>query len=299
MSPRKSLLFLIVLSMLLIPNVSAKVPEIITEDFESTIVGVVESFGVNYSEVQSSINGTSMWDQDNASIVSFGQAWLGSPFNKYYVWRCFFRIDTRTLPSNIEIQNAILHVEGAGKTWEIDEQANIQKWTDGDDGLGLDDYSSFDSINYDDGSVTWDTWIIGWNNFTISNFSLIQTRDYTDMCIRTSRDVDMNQPSVSESLRLNSRLDAVTLTVTYRLVPKGGGSPSPRPPWERVPSWLGQFLRDTITTPFWNMWIETNITFAGILASIIVGISAYLGLECYRWIRKPKKKLKITNIRFS
>jgi len=295
MESRKLLLTVLILSLGItsIPQVSAKPKDLFTEQFRAPLMGIVSNWGTNYTTTQSaSIGKTS----GNGTAFVCGQDY---DYIYYFVRRNYYRIDTRSLDANAIIESVELQVSSLGKAFEplVESAWRIQKWTDTDDVLNVSDYSAFDGINYDDGSLSWDDWIIGWNNFTISNTSLVVPRGYTDVCMRLSTDIDQTPPVADNTVTVDADPSA-KLIVTYRVDTEGEGHTPPSPPWERVPAQISQFLRDRILTPFWNMWIDMNVTFEGILATIFVVGVTFLVFEFYHLIRKTTRNLKISKITF-
>jgi len=135
----------------------------------------------------------------------------------YIIYRIVMRFDT-SLIGDATINSAKLCL-GGFTDWSItDFYVRLQNWTDGADGLDTDDYSKFDGINYDDGLFSTSSWDLAvYNNITITNFDLISKGGYTDIFIRSSRDISSTAPSGQEYVLADDTGDPQPskLEVTY------------------------------------------------------------------------------------
>lgn len=178
-------------SMLILPSKSAVTK---TQTFPALngISGFVASRRSSYAEAHDTLVGDEGFSMGSGGIPILGQnTWMG----KWIVSRHFLRFDTRAFSGSI--LSAFLSFPDVSGF--MNESGNFyvrtQKWTDGNDGYGLDDFSKFDGVNYDDGLCKSDKW--RWNldpvNITLVNFNIIQKGGYTDVFLRVSFDIDNHQ----------------------------------------------------------------------------------------------------------
>jgi hypothetical protein len=143
--------------------------------------------------------------------------------NRYYVWRSMARWDLSSFNKNrIASARLLLNVSG-NQIWSGSFIVKIQRWTDAADGVPEppfedDDYSSFDGINYDDGSFN-TTVIPNPANFYIASvplqdLSVINQTGFTDLFLRSSMDVFDIAPTTPCFFDM-SYPTAMTLEITY------------------------------------------------------------------------------------
>jgi hypothetical protein len=159
--------------------------------------GKVHGTGATYAACHDAVSGLS-----NLSLFEIEQLRYGSD-GSYLISRFFVRFDTSCLPKNCVINAAKLKIWGMFNNTTIDFYVRIQKWLTANGivatGTGVETaaYSEFDGVNYDDGLFNTSNWIVGaWNTINITNFDCITKRGHTDLCVRSSRDIDNIPPTI-------------------------------------------------------------------------------------------------------
>ena len=168
-----------------------------------------QNFGDVYSTVQSATDGLTV-----SNVLNCGQGLLSTT---YTVYRTFCRFDTSTL-SGSTLVSARLLLGGNTDLSGTDFIIKIQGWTDAADGIGVDDYSAFDGVSYDDNLFSTSSFsLTEYNNITISNMDLINISSYTDICVRSSLDISATPPTATERVVFDDTGDSQPskLEVTY------------------------------------------------------------------------------------
>lgn len=157
---------------------------------------MIENTTTNYAASQSASTGTPVIDN-----LEVGQSNIT---NIYFVDRSFLRFDTSTLPSYYTITAARLALGGYSDTSTVNFNFRLQKWTGATNGVSGNDFDDFDGINYDDGLFSTASFSLTlYNNITITNFALIQLGGYTDICIRSDREIAATPPPNNEYVMLD------------------------------------------------------------------------------------------------
>lgn len=193
--------------------------------FVPTVKADSGTFQISISSNDGEINGVSTSYATAHDVASafdpdamfFGQ-YYAAP--NYAVFRNDLKFDTSSIPAGSTISAADLDLYGITiDDSDTDFTINIQKWT-GDTPINTADYNQFDGINYDNGLFSTSSWVVdGWNNITLSTFSVITTGGNTLICLRSSRDISSTVPTGYEIVYINDYgqdpSKAAVLRVTY------------------------------------------------------------------------------------
>jgi len=161
-----------------------------SDSYDGEILGVATGLAESYYyALRDSASGTTTL----TSQIYWGQS-IGEPY--WEIYRGFIRFDTTALDADVTITAAKVCLYGYVEGSDTDFYTRIQKWTDGNDGLGLDDFSAWDNVSYDDGNFYSTAFTVNeYNNITLANFDVIVAGGYTDICIRSSMDIKGQIPA--------------------------------------------------------------------------------------------------------
>ena len=184
--------------------------------------GQISKSSADYATAHDATNGDACEWTDNG-VRQFGQRYTGT---EYIIWRSPTRWNTASLPDSCTITSAKirLYLVEYGDMSDTDFIVRIQNWTEGN-GAWADttDYDGFDGINYDDGTSNTASWVEQtYNNITLSNFDVISKTGYTEVMVRSSRDVNSNTPTGYELLACGDYHNTAQdpqLVVTYSIPP--------------------------------------------------------------------------------
>lgn len=140
----------------------------------------------------------------------------------YSIYRSFLRFDTSSVPDRAIIQSAILSLYGQSDSSATDFLIQIQEWTGASDGLSIADFDDNLTITYDDGTYNTTSWNVNsYNNITFGNITIINAVGYTDLVIRSSRDITKVTPTGAEYVAaiVHEGSHEPILYVTYILAP--------------------------------------------------------------------------------
>lgn len=301
MNRRFLLIIGLLLCLCLIPHVDASQPKTI-EIESSTSDGTMYLYDdIGYITVWNWTEG-SLSVSLNTTYIGQKNDYVGGVFDYDYIWRSVLLFDTQDLTEDMTIKSATLHFYGE-TIFHNKREFNITiqsgNATHPHDPLEVGDYFQL-HYSGSGGSLSSTDFNLGWNVISLTDFNTISKNGITRLVLRSDRDINAEEPPNNSYeyviIHTSESIYAPYLMIEYIEQPSGGHK-IPTPPWERVPKQIGQLLRDHITTPFWNMWTQLNVTFEGILATIVIVISFLLGLELYHRIRRGKKKLSITKIK--
>lgn len=272
-----TLLLVIALAFLPLPqHARAKSPRLITETFNASLMGTVSAWrNGTYLSVQMATLGNASADNGTISAMDMGQR-FSTPY--YFVRRNFFRFDTRALDGGLNFQSVEIDIYGTGKQVAPPHPTTLrlQKWLGAEDGISTADYSQFDGTNYDLGTITWDSWGAGWQNFTIETHNILTPNGYTDVCLRSSNDINTIPPLDDHTITVGIDNFKPVIRITYFEQSSAKGA-EPTPPWWRVGlTWVGEMLETKIRAPVWAMWGQGVISFEGVLFTLIF---AYVGFR--------------------
>jgi hypothetical protein len=172
----------------------------------------------NYTEARTVGN----WTPYDGTWLYVGQA---NDSGTYYVTRVFFKFDTRNLPSDASIISAELRFYAPFlANYYVDRPfiIRLRKWT-GDTPITPEDFTQYDTINYDDGSFNASNTVDGWNSINIVNFRLINIGGYTKICMLSSRDLNADPPPANEFIYFYGAGGGYSpmLKITYSYTPSG------------------------------------------------------------------------------
>lgn len=164
-----------------------------TQQFEITAEGNdADVYGQNavYATARTTASGT-----ESGDWLSVGQDYTGG---QYKVYRGFLKFDTSSIPNTATILSAKLCLYGEWNQSVTDFIIRLQNWTD-DTPIDTGDYNEFDGNNYDDGNFNTASFVeTEWNNITITTFTLINITGTTNICLRSSRDINADTPTGAE-----------------------------------------------------------------------------------------------------
>jgi hypothetical protein len=168
---------------------STTIFSVVSDDYDgrvrNTASGLTQE---DYYNCRSASSGDSITTAD----IMWGQT-TGDPY--WQIWRAFIRFDTSGLDNDVTITSAKICLYGSVEGSDLDFYIRIQKWTSGNDGISVADYSAWNNVSYDDGTFYSTMFVVGsWNNITLSNFDVIVKAGYTDICIRSSMDINGEIP---------------------------------------------------------------------------------------------------------
>ena len=225
LNPIIVLIALLFLSSLILPNniPITKGTDPVTRTAYITIrnsedTGWLSGHSSNYTEART----VGDWAPYDDIWLDVGQA---NDSGTYYVNRVFFKFDTRNLPSDASIISAELQFYAPSPAnYYVDRPfiIRLRKWT-GDTPITPEDFTQYDTINYDDASFNASNVIDGWNSINIANFTLINIGGYTKICMLSSRDLDADPPPTNEYIDFYSAGGQYPpmLTITYSYTPSG------------------------------------------------------------------------------
>lgn len=190
--------------------------------------GFVYSAYTNFTEAWTATAGNVTGDLDSYDTASFG---TNEYSGTYYVTRHFYTFDTSELKKNYRAENASLDFFNTGvghaTTWTV----KLQKWTDTDDSLTTADFSAFDGINYDDGSLQREEITpVSWNSVPINDDNLLTKKGETKIVLRLSTEIEGYESIEDVSCEVkggnSGETDPVRLTINYvwatgRVRPRG------------------------------------------------------------------------------
>lgn len=158
----------------------------------------VSTFGAGetvYADARTASTGLA---SESSSIMRVGQEMQSSP-TRYRMQRSLLAFDTSMLGSSASISGATLKlyaIGGSGGSYDID----ITEWTDGDDGIGTDDYSAYTSLGsptvYGSASSSGMS-MSAYNSITFSSTSLIDQAGETHIMLRSSDDIAGSAPTTT------------------------------------------------------------------------------------------------------
>lgn len=155
-----------------------------------------DGYVVNGNTDQATIQSASTGSHANYNVDTFYFGWLLDD-SHWHLHRLYFIFSTYALPDDAIITSAKLCLYGYQDLSVTDFTINIQNWTEMD-GLypSTSDYDAFDGVNYDDGAFSTSSWSTsGYNNITLSNFTIIETEKSTAFCVRASNDIGTPYPA--------------------------------------------------------------------------------------------------------
>jgi hypothetical protein len=164
---------------------------------------------------------------DDGTLMNVGQNTTYVVILKETVWyvhRSFLKFDTTSIPVDATITSAKLRLYLVyDYSTYADFAIRLQKWTD-DEPIGLEDFTAYDGVNYDDGLTnTANMTTSAYNDINIVNFDLIEKGGYTKICVRSSRDIECVGPpaggSYNEYVRFSTNEGGYPplLVVTYEV----------------------------------------------------------------------------------
>lgn len=185
-----------------------------TSEYYSTLDGYVWSTNATYNFAWNTSSGV------DPTGLPIGQRQNGG----YSIYRGFIRFDTSGISDRATITGGILSLYGSSDSSATDFTINIQEWTGAADGLSEADFNANGSITYDDGAFSTTAWAVGsYNNITFSNLTIINAVGYTDLVIRSSRDIAQTTPTGLEFISAHDNEEGPgywpILYVTYLVGP--------------------------------------------------------------------------------
>jgi len=165
--------------------------------------GYIYNYNTNYDSVQTASSGIVSGSEAFITIGQRKQAAV--PSSVYYIYRGFVFFNTSSLPSNAYLDNATLSLYKKDDYSATDFDITIQNGqpTYPHDPMQSGDYNKND-YSGNGGTLNTSKFTNGYNDIQVSNLNWITKGGTTKLCLRSSRDINGNEPTGNEYANVHS-----------------------------------------------------------------------------------------------